>query len=204
MVQDPKDDLQHIRQMMERSSRFISLSGLSGVVAGIIALVGAGLAYYILKQHNIEYFTSQNLQFSRQVIGPLSILAMLVLLAALALGILFTVQKSRKNGLRIWTAATKALLLNLFIPLATGGVACLAALFHGYFALVAPATLIFYGLALVNASPYTYSDIRSLGFAEIALGLLALFLLGYGLVFWALGFGVLHIVYGLVMYKKYK
>jgi hypothetical protein len=70
--------------------------------------------------------------------------------------------------------------------------------------LVAPATLIFYGLALVNAERYTLTDIKYLGYCQIGLGLISLFFLGWGLVAWTFGFGVLHIVYGLIMHKKYK
>jgi hypothetical protein len=69
---------------------------------------------------------------------------------------------------------------------------------------VAPATLVFYGLALVNGSKYTLNDIRNIGYLEAGLGVVSMFVPGYGLWFWALGFGVLHIVYGVTMYYKYE
>ena len=204
MTNDPKDDLQHIRRIMERSSRFISLSGLSGVMAGIIALLGAAAAYYLLSQSG---FFDGNYGFSRgQKIPLISIilLAMVVLILAIGAGIWFTVKKSKKQGLAIWNNATRQLLFNLFGPLLAGGIFCAALLYHGNIEFLAPATLVFYGLALINASKFTFSDIQYLGYCEVFLGLVAMFLVGYGLVFWALGFGVLHIVYGLNMYKKYK
>jgi hypothetical protein len=74
---------------------------------------------------------------------------------------------------------------------------------RGYCGTAAPAMLIFYGLALINASPNLFDEIRYLGYSEILIGLLAAAFIGYGLYFWAFGFGVLHIAYGLVMYKKY-
>jgi hypothetical protein len=77
-------------------------------------------------------------------------------------------------------------------------------LLKGYIGIVAPLTLIFYGLALVNASKYTLSEVRWLGLTQILLGLAAAHFIGYGLVFWALGFGLVHILYGLVMHYKYK
>lgn len=204
IMNNPKDDLQHIRQMMEQSSRFISLSGLSGVVAGVIALAGAGLAYYFMLQNGIDYTDNVRNLAPYDLLKQLVLMAIGVLVLALGFGIWFTVRKSKKQGLSIWTSATKHLLLNLFVPLAAGGIFCAALLYHGSVGYVAPATLVFYGLALVNASKYTYSDIQYLGYCEIFLGLVAMFLIGYGLIFWALGFGVLHIVYGLVMYQKYK
>jgi hypothetical protein len=63
--------------------------------------------------------------------------------------------------------------------------------------------LIFYGLALINASKYTYNDIRYLGISELLIGLCSTLFLGYGLFFWAAGFGLAHIVYGALMYFKY-
>ncbi|HMI66070.1 MAG TPA: hypothetical protein VK517_08550, partial [Cyclobacteriaceae bacterium] len=71
------------------------------------------------------------------------------------------------------------------------------------FGIVAPSFLIFYGLALINASPNLYEEIRYLGYSEILLGLLCAVLPNYGLLFWAIGFGLFHILYGAVMYKKY-
>ncbi len=204
MTQTPKDDLQHIRQMMERSSRFISLSGLSGVGAGMIALIGAGIAYYILKENGIDYSGQLPVFYPEDVLLKLALLALIVLGIAISSGIIFTLRKSKKNGLKVWTATTKKLLLNLFIPLLTGGIFCIALLYHNNLVLIAPATLVFYGLGLVNASKYTYSDIQYLGYCQILLGLTAMFLPGYGLAFWALGFGILHIIYGIVMYKKYE
>lgn len=204
MVQKHQEDLLHIRSMMERSSRFISLSGLSGVFAGISALIGGGFAFKLLEANGIDYLDGKNQQYSPELIQQLITIASLILLLALFFGILFTVRKSRKNNLAIWTATTKKMLLGLLIPLLAGGFFCIALIYHGMFVLVAPSTLIFYGLALINAAHYTFSDIKYLGISEVILGIIALFFLGSGFVFWMIGFGVLHIFYGLLLLKKYK
>jgi hypothetical protein len=203
-MQNPQEDLQHIRQMMERSSRFISLNGLSGVAAGTIALIGAGIAYWLFQQDNVDYFSGNRYVYSHNLDVKLLLLATGVLICAIGAGMFFTIQKSKRNGLKIWTSTTKALLAHLMVPLAAGGFFCLALFYHGLFGLIAPVTLLFYGLALVNAAQYTFSDIQYLGYCELFLGIIASFLPGYGLLFWALGFGVLHIIYGSLMYKKYK
>jgi hypothetical protein len=93
--------------------------------------------------------------------------------------------------------------LSLAIPLVTGGIFILIMLNSGHFGLAAPACLIFYGLALIQASTNTVDEIRYLGYSEILLGLISAMLPGYGLIFWSLGFGVLHIVYGAIMHNKY-
>lgn len=204
MKEKHQQDLAQIRNMMEKSSRFISLSGISGIGAGIIALAGAVVAYYLFSTIGISYFDGKRNIYSQELVNQFIVLAMVILVLALATGIYFTIRKSKRNNLAVWNKTTKNLMKALFVPLATGGIFCLVLLCHGLFYLVAPATLIFYGLALINASKYTFGDIKNLGYAEIALGLISSFFVGYGLVSWAIGFGVLHIIYGIVMYRKYE
>lgn len=193
--------LSDIRNIMNRSSRFISLSGLSGVFAGVAALVGAYFAYQA-----IEEFTYGSAEYNRSIEIQLFLIGFVVLVVALAGSVFFTYRHSRKRNLPFWDKTTRSLLSNLFIPLITGGFFILAILFKHpkAFLLIAPATLIFYGLGLINASKYTYSDIRFLGICEVVLGIIALFFSGYDLYFWAFGFGVLHILYGSIMYFKYE
>lgn len=212
-MENSKEHLQtltDIRSMMERSSRFISLSGLSGVFAGIFALIGAFLAYARMGSYSENYRTMMQMdhdgrvELVNEMIYYLFCVAASVLIASLLVGTLLTMRNSRKRGIKIWDSTAKRLLINLAIPLFTGGMFCLVLLYHGDIGLIAPATLIFYGLSLINASKYTLNDIRYLGVCEIILGLVSSFYIGYGLIFWAFGFGVLHIVYGSVMYFKYE
>lgn len=192
---NPLEELREIRSMMERSSRFISLSGLSGIFAGVCALLGASAAYVYL--HNAEYY--------RQVdfYTFFFLDAAIVLALSLLIGVYLTTRQARRKGQRIWDKTSQRLLINLLLPLVAGGVFCLS-LLQWAPVLIAPATMIFYGLALINASKFTLNDIRYLGVCEIVLGLISSFLTGYNLYFWAFGFGVLHIVYGAVMYNKYE
>lgn len=203
MDKNYQQDLEHIRKMMERSSRFMSLSGLSGVFAGITALAGAVYVNWYLKQNFIDYLDGGPILINMRIQQHLLLTGMVVLFVALFSGYFFTARKSKKSGQRMWDITTKRLLLNFAIPLVVGGVFCLGLIYNGLFAMVAPVTLIFYGLALIHSSKYTLSDIQNLGYCEVVLGLISLFFLGWGLVFWSVGFGILHIVYGIMMYKKY-
>lgn len=207
------ENLKEIRSIMERSSQFLSLSGLSGVFAGIVALLGA-LALYLYqydfffgRYYSGGVFLQEDL-LKGEALRSFYLFTLLtgaiVLIVALGFVVYFTNRNARRKGLPRWNATARRMLINLFIPLAAGGLFCLALLYHGLFYLVAPATLIFYGLALVNASKYTLRDIRYLGLLEIALGLVASIWVGYGLIVWAIGFGLLHIGYGLTMYFKYE
>lgn len=130
--------------------------------------------------------------------------SIIVLILAVASATFFTIRNARKKGIPIWDKTAKRLLINILIPLVAGGLFCLILLYHGQIYLIAPATLLFYGLALLNAGKYTLNDVRYLGICEIILGLIASVFIGYGLIFWAFGFGVLHIIYGTVMYYKYE
>ena len=154
--QDSLHTLTEIRDLMERSSKFLSLSGLSGVFAGIFALAGAGAAYIRFKtdwlagiQSPLSFYDGRSRQ---DVIAFVVADGFLVLFFSLIVGIVFTVRKGRKRGLTLWNGSSKRLLISMLIPLLTGGVFCLAMLHHGMIWLVFPATLFFYGLALVNAS----------------------------------------------------
>ncbi|MCW1964673.1 hypothetical protein [Chryseobacterium viscerum] len=198
------EDLSHIRSMMERSSRFISLSGLSGVVAGLTAIIGAIYVYFVFQREGISYFDGDRNILGLALVKELVLIGIIILVVAILSGYVFTANKSKKKGVKIWDVTTKRLLITFAVPLIAGGVFCLALLYHHLFVFIAPATLIFYGLALVAAERYTLTDVKYLGYFEIVLGLISLFVLGWGLVFWAIGFGVLHIVYGLIMHKKYK
>lgn len=206
--QDSLHTLNEIRSLMERSSKFLSLSGLSGVFAGIFALIGAGTAYIRFKTDwladiLVPLGTYQG--HSRQdVIEFLLVDGICVLVSSLAVGIILTVRRGRKKGLSVWNGSSKRLLVAMLIPLATGGIFCLAMLHYGFIWLVFPVTLLFYGLALVNAGRFTYPEVFYMGISEIGIGCIALFLTGYSLIFWAIGFGLLHIVYGLTMYNRYE
>lgn len=214
MNQKHQEDLAHIRSMMERSSRFISLSGLSGVFAGLSALIGGLYVYQLFKINGVDYFGQggydeggydevvRTIPF--KLVSELVVTGIVILVCAFVFGLAFTIRKSKKYNLPIWTSATRKMLFNLAIPLTVGGVFCLSLLYHQNYGLVAPATLLFYGLALINAEKYTFSDIKYLGYCQLFLGCVSLFNIGYGLVFWIIGFGILHILYGLIMFKKYK
>lgn len=202
----PQETLTEIRHLMERSSRFMSLSGFSGIMAGVYAILGAAAAYYytsapeLLNQRGYEFTTTGD----RDRLFFLLADAAVVLVLAVGTGIWLTTRKAKKDGNSLLDAAAKKLIINLAIPLVAGGIFCVGLLYHGDLLFVVPAMLTFYGLALVHASKYTRDDVRSLGMTEIALGLISLFIAGYGLLLWTIGFGVLHIVYGTYMYLKYE
>lgn len=199
-------DLSEIKDLMNRSSRFISLSGLSGVFAGIYAIIGAVLAKLLLSNQgsvytNYDIVTTDSLQ--HELSFHLFIIAMAVLVLAIGTAVFLTTRKAKRNDQKIWDSTSKRLLINLFVPITAGGIFCLVLLQYGIIGLIAPGMLLFYGLALIHAGKYTIGDLKNLGYANVVLGLIATQFIGYGLYFWAVGFGIFHIIYGIWMYNRY-
>lgn len=203
---DGLQQLKSIRQIMDRSSRFISLSGLSGVAAGLFALAGAFIGRAMINDYYAQYeergsYSGGDFQ---QLKIRLLLLAAGIFIAAFIASFLLTARKARRQGLPIWDHTSRRLAVNMIVPLLAGAGFIGGLLHYDAWIFVAPACLLFYGLALVNASKYTLTDIRYLGYCEIVLGVVSMYWPGYGIWFWAAGFGLLHIVYGVAMWYKYE
>ena len=197
------NDIAEIKKMMSKSSQFISLSGFSGILAGIYCLIGAYFAYRTIYLGSSNIGDYKYLVISEAEVFQLLFIAISVIVISLVTGIFFSVRKANKSNESIWNVASKRLLINFLIPLATGGFFIILLIEREILSLAASLTLTFYGLGCVNASKYTHGDVRYLGLTMIALGLLSTWFVDYGLLFWALGFGVCHILYGSIMYFKY-
>jgi hypothetical protein len=194
-------EVAEIRSMMERSSKFLSLSGLSGIGAGIAALVGWGWARW--------YLASRFGPGSEAVVNHKDVLLLmldsgLVIVAAVGVAMFFSWRLAKRRGLPIWNLTARETLAALLVPLASGGLFCLILVRQTLYGLIPSAMLLFYGMALINAAKFTVHDLRLLGFSEILLGLGAALMPESSLWFWATGFGLLHIIYGVQMYVRYE
>lgn len=198
-------DIAEIRSMMERSSKFLSLSGWAGVMAGVYALSGAYIAYkfFSFKPEGLAYGSSESAGTAAALPGVI-LLGVVVLVLAIGTAIFLSHKKANKRGEKIWNATSRRLLAHMAVPLVAGGILILILIAKGLVGLVAPLTLLFYGLALYNASKFTYGELKFLGMIQIALGLIASWFIGYGLLMWAIGFGVVHIVYGIHIHFRYE
>ncbi|NVJ87383.1 MAG: hypothetical protein HWE15_13825 [Algoriphagus sp.] len=202
-MKNPEKELAEIKSMMERSTRFLSLSGLSGVLAGIYAFLGAGIAWYWVYYPDYEFGMDTEVPTTDELQTKLLVIAFLVLVLAIGSAYLLSQYKSQKKSQQFWSPASKRFLLALFIPVIAGGLFSFALIHQSAFQLLAPATLTFYGLGLISASHFTLGEIRNLGIGQLILGILASFFPDFGLICWALGFGLLHVIYGSMMYYRY-
>ena len=195
---DYKQDIAEIRSMMERSSKFLSLSGWAGIMAGLYALAGAWIAWYSLD------FNPDEIYYSTSALSNIVLLGLVVLILALFTAIYFSWQKAIKKGENVWNTTSRRLLTDMGVPLISGGILVLFLISKELTGLVCPLTLLFYGLALYNAGSYTIYEVKLMGIVQIALGLTSTWFIEYGILFWAFGFGVVHIVYGIYMYLRYE
>jgi hypothetical protein len=202
------EDLKTIKKIMEESSRFLSLSGLSGLFAGLIALLGAAVACFVIFNGSVlltdTYFTRLSVEESDTLKIRLIIDAVLVLISGIGVSFYFSYRKAMRQGMKMWSPVSKRLLINLLVPLVTGGIFIIILYWENQWQLIVPSMLLFYGLALVNAGKFTYNEVFYLGLIEILIGLVSAIFPGYGIFFWCLGFGLLHIAYGLIMHRKYE
>lgn len=203
--QDYIRDITEIRSMMEKSTKFLSLSGWAGIMAGVYALIGAYVAYrvFYFNPDEIIYSSFAERRYSGGLLKVV-VLALIVLAMSIGTAIFFSSKRARRRNEKLWNTTSRRLLANMAVPLATGGVFILILISKGLIGLVAPLTLIFYGISLYIASRYTYDDLKVLGLTQIMLGLLSSYFIGYGLLFWSLGFGLGHIVYGIYIHFKYE
>jgi hypothetical protein len=204
--------IQEMRNLMKRSSSFISLSGISGIIIGFLALACGCYLLLTVQEVNAQLHTQLAYYdvllyqgfFNYPLFIKFVVIACGLLLASLAISWGLTARKAKKDGVSMWDETAQRLLINLMLPLIVGGLICIVLSLRGYLQLVAPMMLVFYGMALFNASKFTLGDIRSLGVIEMILGIVALVFPKWSLEVWMVGFGLLHIVYGVVMERKYK
>lgn len=196
--EDYLKDISEIKNLMNKSSKFISLSGLSGILAGIYALIGAAFAYWFFTLDGNQYIIIDSKIFNFIVLDLL-----IVGLLSIGTAIFLTTKKAKKNREKIWDSVTRRLLFHFIVPLLAGGIYILIILNQQRYGQTSALMLLFYGLALLNASKYTLGDVKYLGYTQIVLGLICAIFPGYGFWFWTIGFGIMHIVYGAVMHYKY-
>lgn len=205
---NPNEDIQAIREIMERSSKFLSLSGLAGIFAGVCALIGAAVAWlFIFDSGQVQYneYMQSAIGSTKSGIGfYLLIDALLVLFFAVLGAVYFSFRKAQKAGQKFWTYSTRRLLFHLMLPLVSGGIIIIILIFRNKLDLVVASMLVYYGLALVNAGKFTFGEIHYLGLTQVVLGILAAVFINYGLLLWTIGFGLMHIVYGTVMFYRHE
>jgi hypothetical protein len=202
-TRDYFQDITEIRNMMHRSAKFLSISGWSGIMAGIYAIISAYIGYNLLNINTLITTNGINV-LSDEEIYYLILLALGTLVLAIGTAIYLSNKRAQKIGEKIWNPTSKRLIIQMAVPLLSGGLFMIFLLLSGNTALLIPLSLVFYGIAIFQAGQFSFREIKILGLLQITLGLISFIHLEYSLLYWAFGFGVLHIIYGLVVHLKYQ
>lgn len=201
--QESLQELQQIKKMMERSSKFSSVSGLSGIAAGICALAGMWFIVMAMAGWKQKHLGNLN-AFRDELTAKLLLIAFITFAAAAISSFIFIYFRCKKLGIPVFGFTARRVMINITIPLFAGSLFIFRLITTGAYELIAPACLIFYGLGLINSAKYTLSEVKYLGYAQIIIGIINLWILEYGLIFWAVGFGLIHIIYGIIIWWKYE
>jgi len=192
------DDLAHIRSMMERSSRFLSLSGWAGIIPGLLALAGLATAGWFIDLAILTGDYTTGINKHSPLVMQLGTIAVVVLALSIFTSWFMCMRKARLDKQSTWTPAIRNMLLHFAIPLLAGAVIVGWIYQKEQWELLSPVLLSFYGLALVLVSQFTLRSVFWMGIFEIALSIPA-GITGWDLPVLAIGFGFTHIVYGIMM-----
>jgi hypothetical protein len=180
------DNLRYIRETMERSQSFTAVSGLGGVLMGLIAL---GATFLALRAETTGAWVA--------VWMGAAALSLSTALAAMTL-------KARAVGGSLLVGAGKKFAWNLTPPLLVGGVLTLAMTQAGAAELLPGVWLLLYGTGVVTGGAFSVRVVPLMGLTFMLVGAAALFApAAWGNLFMAGGFGLLHIVFGAVIWRKH-
>lgn len=197
------EDLKAIRSLMEKSTKFQLLNGLSIVFAGVFALIGALVAYLHISSGSLNSYDQINDLLSKDDLSFLLLIAFVTLFLSIGVIIFFSWRKAKRSNLKLVGGPTLRAAYSLAIPLIAGGIFSFIFLMRANLEITIASTLIFYGLGLISASKYTFPEIHYLGILQVVLGLICTYQMNHSLLVWALGFGLCHVIFGIIMYVKY-
>src|SRR5215203_2992709 len=180
------DNLKFIRETMERSTVFTSVPGYGGILMGATAAVAAYIA------HSQAYIRDWLLVWLME--------------AGLAffIGLLAMWQKTKLTKTSLFSTPARKLLMNSLPPMLCGVFITLGLWRFGHFEAMIPVWILTYGAAVVCGGAFSVKAVPLMGWCFIALGAVAFFLpANTGNLMMGLSFGVLHIVFGLIIGRKF-
>lgn len=180
------DNLTFIRQTMERATAFTAVPGWGGVGMGILALVAAAVAHTRLTP--------------AEWLGTWLATA----IVALTLGGWSMAAKARRAGTAVFSYSGRRFVLSYVPPLLVGALLTGALVRAGLFEALPGAWLLLYGTGVVTGGAFSVRVVPLMGLCFMALGVLALFgPAAWGNALMAAGFGGLHILFGLIIARRY-
>ncbi|MGI8961221.1 MAG: hypothetical protein ACR2IV_15930 [Bryobacteraceae bacterium] len=179
------DNLRFIRDTMERAASFTAVPGWGGVVIGFTAL-GAGAVAFGRSPHG-QFFV----WFSEALLA--------LAIAGLALRI-----KSKRLALSLQSRPARRALLSFMPPLLAGAILTVVLYRLQIFGVTPGLWLLLYGAAVVTGGAFSVRIVPVMGLCFMLLGAISLFAQPqWSNLFLTLGFGGLHIAFGIVIARRY-
>jgi len=189
------DNLRYIREAMERSSSFTAVPGWGGVLIGATALIAAALAEWM---ESIDRLAG--LRGGR---GWMLVWGWELPLALMIGGVAMK-RKARAANVKLLTGPGRKFVLSLAPPLVAGALISVALVRIGSFDVLPGVWLLLYGVGVVAGGAFSVRVVPVMGMFFMGLGTLTLFAPpAFGRLMMAVGFGVVHIVFGLIIARRY-
>ena len=185
---------------MQQNSSYFSLSGLSGILVGIYGLLTVYMVHMLTSTYGDGFDGSSQLPIALLEIGILVLAVVMILVALITLRIRAK-RSAKKHNEKLWSPFSKKLRFHTLILLLLFIVILAVVANKGYYSIITPLMLLLYGIFLLNLSRLV-GRLRYLAFAELILATIAYFIYDKELLFLGLGFGIFHIIYGIVTLKK--
>lgn len=179
-------NLERIRALMERATRYSHLSGWSAIVAGGLAMAGAVLCWKLRVNFNHPFCAT-----------PLAAIWGSVLVLALGQHVAFTVASARRRGEPAWTHLTRQVVISMLPSFFVGAAITGYGLQTGQLDLLPPIWMLAYGMSLLALGLFAGPKIQGVGILFLLLGAATLWWFQeYGLRMMLVSFGGLHVLLG--------
>jgi len=193
------EDISQIKNLMAESSKFLVFTtGLSGLFSGLFAIAGITYIYFLAegKVNDIQELVTNYK-------STIAIVLVVTLAFSTLITFLLTKRNAKSNGQNPWNPIAKKMVFNFYSVGILGGIYVLILFFQEKYEFIVELMLIFYGMALLNGSKYTFDQVKFLAYIQIALGLICSLYPTHDFWFWIVGFGFVNLIYGGIMYFGY-
>lgn len=193
------EDISQIKNLMAESSKFLVFTtGLSGFFSGLFAILGM-IYIYVLADGDVNDIEQLTVNYRSTV----AVVLIIILALSTLVTVIFTRRNAKSQGQNPWNPIAKKMVFNFYTVGVLGAVYLLILFFQEKYDTIVELMLVFYGMALLNGSKYTFDQVKLLAYIQIALGLACSFFDSYDFWFWVAGFGLVNLIYGGIMYFGY-
>jgi len=186
---------------MQQTSTYFSLRGWTGILLGIYGLLIVYLVHMLTNTYGDGFDGSSQLPIALLEIAIMVFAVVTVLISLITLWIRAK-RRAKRHNEKLWSSLSKKLRFHTLIPLLLFVIILIIIANKGYYSSITPLLLLLYGIFLLNLSRFSSGRLKYLAIADIFLAIIAYFVFDKEMLFLGLGFGIFHIIYGLMTFNK--